>query len=123
MHLFLSFLHHTFIVLYMGQIFDSTVVQETEETIAIVNTVENEPMQVATDDATTAAMNGYTVFIPNFTEPCTLISSTGDRYNNTIQQGLLKDAAVIQQKVDIEQQSTSNNFFRNAKWWVGSIIS
>ncbi|KAF1801250.1 WD40-repeat-containing domain protein [Mucor lusitanicus] len=100
----------------MGQIFDSTVVQETEETIAIVNTVENEPMQVATDDATTAAMNGYTVFIPNFTEPCTLISSTGDRYNNTIQQGLLKDAAVIQQKVDIEQQSTSNNFFRNAKW-------
>lgn len=105
----------------MGQTFDSTALAKTQDTVAISNTVEAEPMQMATDqaEATAAAtdtMNGYTVFIPNFTEPWTLISSTGDRYNDTIQQSLIKDAAIIQQKVNTEQQSTSNNFFRNAKW-------
>ncbi|GAN04172.1 WD domain, G-beta repeat-containing protein [Mucor ambiguus] len=98
----------------MGQIFDSTVVAEIEEAVVISSTVDNAPMDAATDEA--AAMNGYTVFIPNFTEPCTLISSTDDRYNDTIQQSLVKDTAIIQQKVDTEQQSINNNFFRNAKW-------
>ncbi|CEP10569.1 hypothetical protein [Parasitella parasitica] len=74
---------------------------------------ENEAMPVENHMAATA---GYTVFFPNFTEPCTLISSTGDRYNDTIRNSLAKDADIIQQKVNLEHQSSNNNFFRNTKW-------
>ncbi|KAI8647955.1 hypothetical protein BD408DRAFT_5138 [Parasitella parasitica] len=74
---------------------------------------ENEAIPVG-DDMTVAT--GYTVFFPDFTEPCTLISSTGDRYNDTIRNSLAKDAHIIQQRVDLEHQSSNNDFFRNAKW-------
>lgn len=99
---------------FMEAISNPTTVMENEETIAISNIADDEPMEVS--NVATAA-TGYTVFIPNFTEPCTLISSTGDRYNDTIRNSLTKDIDIIQQSVNLEQQSTNNNFYRNAKWY------
>ncbi|EPB88795.1 hypothetical protein HMPREF1544_04435 [Mucor circinelloides 1006PhL] len=100
----------------MGQVSNSAATTVmTEEVTVVSETVDSAPMELAAEE-TAVAMNGYTVFIPSFTEPCTLISSTGDRYNDTIRNSLVKDASIIQQKVDTEQQSTGNNFFRNAKW-------
>lgn len=65
-----------------------------------------------------AASTAYSVFIPNFEQEkeATLISSSFDRYNDTIRNSLEKDVAVIQQKVNLPCQLQSNNFFRNAKW-------
>lgn len=100
----------------MGQVSNSEAATVmTEEVTVVSETVDSAPMELATEE-TAVAMNGYTVFIPSFTEPCTLISSTGNRYSDTIQNSLVKDASIVQQKVDTEQQSTGNNFFRNAKW-------
>lgn len=65
----------------------------------------------------TVAM-GYTVFVPNLKDTtCTLISSTMDRYNDTIKNSLEKDLDIIQQKVNLSLQTEGNNFYRNAKWY------
>lgn len=59
----------------------------------------------------------YSVFVPDFEQPsCTLISSTLDRYNDTIKNSLEKDLGLIQQKVNLSLQADNNNFYRNAKW-------
>jgi hypothetical protein len=64
-------------------------------------------------------VNGYTLFIPNLSDTtnCTLISSTFDRYNDTIKNSLEKDVSIIQQKVNLSLQTNTNNFYRNAKWY------
>ncbi|KAG2204929.1 hypothetical protein INT46_005355 [Mucor plumbeus] len=97
----------------MEEIFNPTTVMGNKETIAISNIADSVPMEVS-NVATSAT--GYTVFIPNFTEPCTLISSTGDRYSDNIRNSLTKDIDIIQQNINLEQQSSNNNFYRNAKW-------
>jgi hypothetical protein len=98
----------------MEEISNPTTVMGNEETMAIGNIADSVPMEVS-NVATSAT--GYTVFIPNFTEPCTLISSTGDRYSDNIRNSLTKDIDIIQQNINLEQQSSNNNFYRNAKWY------
>lgn len=58
----------------------------------------------------------YSLFIPDVSKPFTLISSTLDRYNDSVPNSLKKDLSIIQQKVNLNCQTGSNNFFRNAKW-------
>jgi hypothetical protein len=85
----------------LGTVEETAVLIETESTI-----VTEEVPPVTT----------YSVFIPDFTQSTTLISSTHNRYNDTIQSCLEKDESIIQQKVALAEQSENNNFFRNAKW-------
>lgn len=82
---------------------EMTVLIETETTTVVA---EEAPPPVTT----------YSVFIPDFIKPSVLISSTLDRYNDTIRSSLEKDESIIQQRVNVTEQTESNNFFRNAKW-------
>lgn len=62
-------------------------------------------------------MTTYSVFIPEFeNQEIPLISSTLDRYNDSIKNSLEKDKDLVQQKFDLNLQPNTNNFFRNAKW-------
>ncbi|CAO3643036.1 unnamed protein product [Mucor hiemalis] len=92
-----------------------TLVEETivtEKTTVVEEVVESE--QVAMVDP---ASTGYTLFVPDLTSSLpTLISSTGNRYNDSIRNSLEKDMNVIQQRVNLTLQTEANNFYRNAKW-------
>ncbi|KAI9472107.1 MAG: WD40-repeat-containing domain protein [Benjaminiella poitrasii] len=68
-----------------------------------------------TTEDTTAYYNGTSVFIPDFSHPFQLISSTEDRYSHTIDHCLEQDRTLIQQTPG-SIQSHENNYFRNVKW-------
>lgn len=92
-----------------------TLVEETmvTEKVTVVEEIVESEQVAMVDPATT----GYTLFVPDLTSsPPTLISSTGDRYNDSIRNSLEKDMNVIQQKVNLTLQTEANNFYRNAKW-------
>ncbi|OBZ90666.1 Telomerase Cajal body protein 1 [Choanephora cucurbitarum] len=69
-----------------------------------------------TETETEIHTESYSLFVPDLSQPCHLIGSTADRYNDSVRHCLAKDSHLIQQTVDLEQQSTGNNYFRNAKW-------
>jgi WD40 repeat protein len=85
----------------------ATQVETEVETIIQVETVtqveETQPLT-------------YSVFIPDTTQPYVLISSTADRYNDTVPNALKKDKHVMQQMIDPCLQSGNSDFFRNVKW-------
>ncbi|KAG0170408.1 Telomerase Cajal body protein 1 [Apophysomyces sp. BC1034] len=83
----------------------------------------NEPMDNANNTntepvATEEATDGYaaTVFVHDFSIPCTLISSTQDRYNTVVKETLEAEAHLLQQKPVASNMHNANNFFRNVKW-------
>lgn len=93
----------------------ATTVEETTSTeqVAVEETTTLEQVNIPEQPVTTS----YSVFVPNFENSSnTLISSTFDRYNDSIRNSLEKDLNVIQQKVNLSLQTGSNNFYRNAKW-------
>ncbi|KAI8977912.1 WD40-repeat-containing domain protein [Pilobolus umbonatus] len=60
---------------------------------------------------------GYSVFIPDFQQgPCSLVSSTLDRYTTSMKECLEQDMSLLHQPIDLAIQSDSYNYFRNAKW-------
>lgn len=84
--------------------------EEVQSTIIEETVLQEQP-------AVTSATTTYSVFVPDFTIPTgTIISSTFDRYNESIRSSLEKDIDIIQQKVDLSLQTESNDFFRNVKW-------
>ncbi|KAI7863821.1 WD40-repeat-containing domain protein [Spinellus fusiger] len=58
----------------------------------------------------------YSVFVQEFTAPCTLIASTGDTYNTTVRECLERDSAIVQQRIETSNMPETNNYFRNSKW-------
>ncbi|KAI8371379.1 WD40-repeat-containing domain protein [Radiomyces spectabilis] len=63
-----------------------------------------------------SAPSGFSMFIHDVAQPCTLVASTGDRYNTTVQQSLSNEVHLIQQRASPSNVHEANNFFRNAKW-------
>lgn len=92
-----------------------TVVEETIVTES--NTIVEETMETDQVAMVDPDMTGYTLFVPDLSSSSpTLISSTFDRYNDSIRNSLEKDIGFIQQKVNLSLQAETNNFYRNAKW-------
>lgn len=92
------------------------------EGVATTTVEETTSMEQVTVEETTTleqqpATTSYSVFVPSFENTSnTLISSTFDRYNDSIRNSLEKDLDIIQQKVNLSLQTKNNNFYRNAKW-------
>lgn len=85
------------------EIQNSSEILEVTEREAITQHEKNQPLT-------------YTIFVSDHTKRYKLISSTFERYNDTVANSLKKDLNIMQQDVNINLQTGSNNFFRNAKW-------
>ncbi|KAL0085950.1 hypothetical protein F4703DRAFT_1566785 [Phycomyces blakesleeanus] len=64
----------------------------------------------------TQEYTGYSVFEHDPSVPCTLLSSTFDRYNTSVKQTLEAESYLVQQDIEKQNMPGVNNFFRNAKW-------
>ncbi|KAG0761078.1 hypothetical protein G6F29_010857 [Rhizopus arrhizus] len=77
---------------------------------------EQEEQPMAMEENGQEQQPTYSVFIPDFNKDLSLASSSLDRYNDSIRDCLEKDLDLIQQNVNLQDQSEQNNFFKNTKW-------
>lgn len=78
---------------------------------------EQEEQPMAMEENGQEQQPTYSVFIPDFNKDLSLASSSLDRYNDSIRDCLEKDLDLIQQNVNLQDQSEQNNFFKNTKWY------